>query len=133
MAYINKNLNKIAAIEKAISKKFGRKAIANPKSFWTDEKEKEYLEEIKEFYKEEQRKEDHKEKVEKDGFFLPKNLITKENKRKCPTCGVFSFKVKDDLYMNKFDCCYNCYTQHVEFNEERWLQGWRPKINEEQN
>ena len=121
-----KNLNKVAAIEKAISKKYGTEAIANPKSFWTDEKEKEYLEEIKEFYKEERRKEDLKEKVEKDGFFLPKNLITKENKRKCPVCGIFSFKVKDDLYMNKFDCCHSCYMQYVENNEEKWLNGWRP-------
>jgi hypothetical protein len=129
-----KNLNKIAAIEKAISKKYGTEAIVNPKSFWTDEKEEEYLEEIKEFYKEERRKEDLKEKVEKDGFFLPKNLITKENKRNCPVCGIFSFKVKDDLYMNKFDCCHNCYMQYVEYNEEKWLNGWRPNIiNEEQN
>ena len=129
-----KNLNKIAAIEKAISKKYGLDAIVNPKSFWTDEKEKEYLEEIKEFYKEERRKDDLKEKVEKDGFFLPKNLITKENKRKCPVCRAFSFKVKDDLYMNKFDCCHNCYMQYVEYNEENWLNGWRPNItNEEQN
>ena len=37
------DLNKVAQIEKAIAKKYGKEAIANPKSFWTDEKEKEYL------------------------------------------------------------------------------------------
>jgi hypothetical protein len=117
-----KDLNKIAKIEKAIAKKYGTEAIANPKAFWTDEKEKEYLDQLKEFYG----KEPHKEKVYKDGFLLPKNLITKENKRKCPACEVLSFKLKDDLYMNKFDCCFDCYIQYVEFNEEKWLNGWRP-------
>ena len=119
-----KDLNKIASIEKAIAKKYGHEAIANPKSFWTDEKENEYLEQVKEFYG----KESAREKVYKDGFLLPKNLITKENKRKCPVCGVLSFKLKDDLYMNKFDCCFDCYIQYVEFNEEKWLDGWRPDI-----
>jgi len=117
-----KDLNKIAKIEKAIAKKYGMETIINPKSFWSDEKEAEYLEQVKQFYK----KDTQKEKVQKDGFLLSKNLITKENKRKCPVCEVLSFKLKDDLYMNKFDCCFNCYIQHVEFNEEKWLSGWRP-------
>ena len=125
------NLDKVAQIEKAIAKKYGPEAIANPKSFWTDEKEKEYLEQLKEFYKEEYKKKEQKEKVEKDGFFLPKNLITRKSKRKCPVCGTFSFNLKDDLYMNKFECCYKCYVQWVEDREERWLKGWRP--NKEQN
>ena len=127
-----KDLNKIAQIEKAIAKKFGKEAVTNPKSFWTDEKEEEYLEQLKEFYNEEDKKEEQKEKVKKDGFFLPRNLITKENKRKCPVCGVFSFKIKDDLYMNKFECCFDCYIQHVQLNEDKWLKGWRPK-NEKTN
>ena len=128
-----KTLNKIAEIERAIAKKFGKEAITNPKSLWTDEKEEEYLEQLKEFYKEEYKKKEQKEKVEKDGFFLPKNLITKENKRKCPVCGVFSFEIKDDLYMNKFECCFDCYIQYVEFNEDRWLKGWRPNHDTKNN
>jgi len=40
--------------------------------------------------------------------------------------------MKDDLYMNKFDCCWKCYIQWVEDREERWLEGWRP-LNKEQN
>ena len=123
-----KTLNKIAEIEKAIAKKFGKEAITNPKSLWTDEKEEEYLEQLKEFYKEEGKKEEQKEKVKKDGFFLPKNLITKENKRKCPVCEVFSFEIKDDLYMNKFQCCWKCYIQWVDGREERWKKGWRPNV-----
>jgi hypothetical protein len=128
-----KTLNKIAEIERAMAKKFGKEAITNPKSLWTDEKEEEYLEQLKEFYKEEYKKKEQKEKVEKDGFFLPKNLITKENKRKCPVCGVFSFEIKDDLYMNKFECCFDCYIQHVQLNEDRWLKGWRPNHETKNN
>ena len=125
------DLNKVAQIERAIAKKYGKEAVANPKSFWTDEKEKEYLEQLKEFYKEEYKKKEQKEKVEKDGFFLPKNLITRKSKRKCPVCEAFSFDLKDDLYMNKFECCFKCYIQWVEHREESWLEGWRP--DKEQN
>ena len=46
---MKKDLNKIAYVEKAIAKKFGQEAIINPKSGWTDEKEEEYLEQLKEF------------------------------------------------------------------------------------
>jgi len=123
---MKKDLNKIVKVEKAIAKKYGKEVVANPKSSWTDEKEKEYLQELKEFYKKEYSKKEETEKIEKDGFFLPKNLITKKSKRACPTCDIYSFDMKDDLYMNKFDCCFKCYIQWIEGREERWLNGWRP-------
>ena len=125
----NKNLNKIAAIEKAISKKYGNKTIVNPKAFWTDEKEKEYLKELKELYKKECKQKEDTEKVKKDGFFLSKNLITKKSKRKCSVCDIYSFDLKDDVYMNKFECCFKCYIRWIEDREERWLKGWRPEQN----
>ena len=74
---------------------------------------------------------DRSDKVEKDGFFLPKNLITKKSKRKCPVCDIYSFEVRDDLYMNKFECFFKCYIMYVEDQEERWETGWRP--DKEQN
>jgi len=120
----------IVKVEKAIAKKYGHDTIANPKSLWTDEKEKKYLEQIKEFYKKEYFRKEETEKVEKDGFFLPKNLITKKSKRKCPICDIYSFSMKDDLYMNKFECCWNCYIQWIEGREERWKTGWRPDKKE---
>ena len=126
-----KDLNEIAKIEKAIAKKYGTEAVVNPKAFWTDEKEKEYLDELKEFYKKEYDYEAENKKIEKDGFFLPKNLINRDSKRECTICDTYSFDIKDDLYMNKFECCFKCYIQWVEGREERWLNGWRP--NKEQN
>ena len=123
---MSKDLNKIAAIEKAMAKKFGPESIINPKSQWDDEKEKEYLEQLKEFYSKNKKLDDFTEKVEKDGFLVSKNLITKKSKRKCPVCETFSFSAKDDVYMNKFDCCHSCYNAWIEGREERWLKGWRP-------
>ena len=113
-----KDLNKIAQIEKAIAKKYGQEAIANPKSFWTDEKEKEYLEQIKKIAKSEQ----PREKIEVDGVLMPKKLFRKESKRTCPECKIYSFDMKDDLYMAKFKCCWKCYVQYVEGREKKWLK-----------
>ena len=121
-----KDWDHIARLEKAIKKKYGLEAVINPKNNWTDEKEKEYLKQIKEIYDQEKAREEEIEKVEKDGFFIPKNLINKKSKRKCTTCGIYSFSKSDDLYMNKYDCCFKCYIQWVEGREEKWLNGWRP-------
>ena len=123
---MKKDLNKIVKIEKAIAKKFGQEAIINPKSKWDDEKEQEYLQQLKEFYSRQRKKADNDEKINEEGFLLSKNLINRESKRVCTTCSEYSFNMKDDLYMNKFDCCWKCYIQWVEDREERWLNGWRP-------
>jgi hypothetical protein len=127
-----KELNHIAKIEKAIAKKYGSESIVNPKSLWTDEKEKEYLKNSKEYYSKIRKSLESTEKIEEDGFLIPKNLITRKNKRKCPVCNIFSFETKDDLYMNKFECCFRCYIQWVEDREKRWLNGWRPADKKEE-
>jgi len=122
--------NNIAAIEKAIAEKYGSETIANPKSGWSEEKEKEYLEQLKELSLKEQRQKEQTDKIEKDGFFVGKHLISKKKERNCPVCDIYSFDMRDDLYMNKFECCFKCFIQWVEHREERWQKGWRP--NKEQ-
>jgi len=126
-----KDFDYIARLEKAIQKKYGRETIINPKSNWDDEKEQQYLEQLKEYSKKQQAIKEESERVEKDGFFLPKNLINKKSKRKCPVCGTYSFSKRDDLYVNKFECCWLCYIQWVEGREERWKKGWRPNVKKE--
>ena len=121
------DLDAIVRIEKAISKKYGKESIINPKSLWTKEKEKKYLQQIKKLYKKEQKILEQRDKIEKDGFFISKNLINKTSKRRCPVCDIYSFDLKDDVYVNKFQCCFKCYIQYVEGREDRWLTGWRPK------
>ena len=65
-------------------------------------------------------------KVELNGFLLSEKLINKRSERTCPVCDTYSFNKKDDLYMNRFDCCFKCYINFVEDREERWESGWRP-------
>ena len=118
--------DRIAAIEKAIREKYGAETIAHPRANWSDEKEEEYLEQIKKLSKRKQAVEDKTDKVDNGGFFVAKKLLNRETKRKCPVCDVYSFKIADDVYMNKFECCYKCYIQYVEGREDRWKTGWRP-------
>ena len=104
----SEDLNYIARLEKAIEKKYGQEAVLNPKTAWDEKKEEEYLEQLKEYSKKQQIIKEEGERIEKDGFFLPKNLINKKSKRKCLVCDIYSFNKKDDLYMNKFECCFSC-------------------------
>ena len=120
-----KDPNYAIKVEKAIAKKYGVETVQHPKKNWNDEKEREYLSELKEFYSNQPIEEDS-DKEHINGVFIPKKLLNKESKRSCPVCNVYSFKSNDDLYMTKFDCCEKCYIQWVEGREERWLKGWRP-------
>ena len=118
-----KDINEIAKIEKAIKQKYGDEAIRNPKGSWDEKKEKKYLEHLKEFY---ERKTRAKKTEPADGFLVKSKKTKNQIGRTCPVCGSYSFEAKDDLYMTKFDCCFNCYIEYVEDREERWKSGWRP-------
>lgn len=121
-----KDPNEIVKIEKAIAQKYGEDTIANPKHYWNEEKEKEYVEQLKELSAIQIKQEEKDQKVNIDGIFISKKLLNKDSKRTCPICSVYSFSNKDDLYMNRYECCYKCYIQWVEGREERWKTGWRP-------
>ena len=110
---MNKDLNYIAGLEKAIEKKYGLEATINPASYWTPEKEKEYLEQLKEVSKKQLLKEEDEQK-EHNGFYVRGKLFTKEQNNKCSKCGIYSTEIVDDLYLNKFNCCYVCFIKHVE-------------------
>jgi hypothetical protein len=124
-----KDLNEIVKIEKAIAQKYGEDAIVNPKCYWNEEKEKAYIEQLKELSHVEKRN-DKDQKIEVDGVFISKKLLNKDSNRTCPICSTYSFDLKDDLYMNRFECCHKCYIRWVEGREERWKTGWRPNKNE---
>jgi len=124
---MKKDQEYIASVEKAIAQKYGTDTIQNPKSNWTNEKEQEYLSQLKKFSENERRQQDQEEKVETNGYFISKKLLNKETNRTCPVCDTYSFNLKDDVYMSKFECCFKCYIQWVEDREERWATGWRPQ------
>ena len=123
---MKKDLNEIAKYEVAISKKYGKEAIQHPKADWTDEKEEEYQQQIRELHQKEIKHREKNEKVEVDGILISKKLFSKDEDRVCPVCSSYSFDLRDNVYMTKFDCCFKCYIQWVESREERWKQGWRP-------
>ena len=100
----DKDPNKIAAIEQAIAKKYGEETIQNPLAAWNEDKEKEYLRQMKELYSKSLKIEVHQEKIDINGI---------------------------KVCLLKFDCCNNCYIQHIEGREKRWQEGWRPNLKEE--
>tara|TARA_R100000234_G_C4954517_1_gene158919 strand:- start:16 stop:399 length:384 start_codon:yes stop_codon:yes gene_type:complete len=120
-----KDPNYVVKVEKAIAEKYGQETIKHPKRDWDDEKEQEYLNQLKELHHLELQEEDV-DKVEVEGVFVPRKLINKNSERSCPVCNKYSFKSQDDVYMTKFECCFGCYIKWVEGREERWKKGWRP-------
>ena len=118
-----KDLNEIAKIEKAIKERYGEEAIQNPKGNWDKEKEAKYLEDLKAFHERSSRK---KATEELDGFVVKTKKTKSRVDRNCPVCSSYSFSSMDDLYMTKFNCCFDCYIQYVEGREARWKSGWRP-------
>ena len=125
-----KDLNKIAAIEKAIKEKYGEEAINNPRANWDEVKEKKYLEEMREFYKKNKRLNQSRDKIDVNGIKVSKKLLNRESLKNCPVCGALLKSVKDDVSLIKFDCCNTCYIKYIEDREERWLKGWRPNENQ---
>jgi len=119
----SKDPNYAVKVEQAIAERYGEEAVVNPKSQWDDDKEREYLTELKRNYRADK---GEAEQIELDGVLISKELLNKESERSCPTCNTYSFKSVDDLYMTKFDCCFKCYIQYVEGREDRWKSGWRP-------
>jgi hypothetical protein len=118
--------NQIAAVEKAIAEKYGSETIQNPRGNWNETKEKEYLEQMKEFYQKTQLNEEWQEKIDVNGIKISKKLFNRESLKCCPVCNSFAKKSMDDVCLVKFECCFKCYIQYVEDREERWLKGWRP-------
>tara|TARA_R110002072_G_scaffold301872_1_gene482700 strand:+ start:191 stop:574 length:384 start_codon:yes stop_codon:yes gene_type:complete len=117
----------VAKLEKAIGQKYGPEATHNPKRFWDENKEKEYIQQSQEEQRKFAKLAESQGKVEQDGFLINKKLLNRDHNRTCPVCAKYSFHTRDDLYMNKFEACFKCYIQYIEDREERWTNGWRPQ------
>ncbi len=109
-----RDINFVAALEKAVSEKYGVEATYNPKQFWDESKEREYLESVKKSQLEEYKNLVTQEKIEVDGLLLPKKLFNTNTTKECKDCNKYSFDKKDDLYLNKFKVCYRCYVCNIE-------------------
>lgn len=122
-----KDIEYIAKVEKAIKEKYGEEATINPRSLWDEDKEKEYLEQVKENASKYYEKEEDDDILENDGIFISKKLINKSNASSCPTCDKYLADNRDSVYIIKWDCCYKCFINYVDGREERWKSGWRPE------
>ena len=110
----------IVALEKAIAKKYGEEAIQDPRANWDDDKEKEYIEQLKKVAEKLNLSSESGDKVEFNGVFVSKKLLNREiADRTCSLCERFSFDKKDDLYMTKFNSCFECYIKHIEGRETK--------------
>ena len=106
--------NYIAAVEKAIAQKYGKTAVQDFRSEWSEEKEKDYLKSLK------------KANQKKDKCRPPEKNKDLLDERTCPVCKTYSFSSKDDLYMLRYKCCFQCYIEHVLGRESQWKSGHRP-------
>lgn len=127
MGEMKKDFDYLEKVQKAIVEKYGEKTIQDPKDSWNLIKEKKYLEYLSKFLKEKDNVPPNEDKVEVDGVLIPKKLFMKESDRVCASCSKYSFSIKDDLYMNKFRCCFDCYIQFVEGREQKWLMKLKEK------
>jgi hypothetical protein len=116
----HKDPNYIAKLERAIAEKYGAETVENPKKHWDEDMEKEYGEQLKKFHQKYIVRDEAEEKMEVDGILITKKLLTKEaQNRTCPVCDIYSFTVKDDLYMNRYNCCFVCYVKNIEHRENK--------------
>lgn len=122
---MKKDYDHIAAVEKAIAEKYGKDAAQDIRGGWGEEKEKEYLSQIKNINKYKTTQEKHTTEIA-ENTFISEKVIRRKDDRQCPVCKTYSFSMKDDLYMNRFSCCYECYVDFVVEREDRWKDGWRP-------
>jgi len=125
-----KDLNKLAQIEQAIAKKYGDETVQNPRANWDEDKETEYLKQMRALYEKTARNESFQEKIDVNGIKVSKKLFNRDSLQRCPVCHSLARKAKDDVCLLKFDCCHMCYIKYVEDREERWNSGWRPNSEE---
>ena len=85
----DKDPDRLARIESAISKKYGEEAIQSPMSNWDEEKEKEYMQQMKELYSKSSQNQEWKDKIDLSGIKVTKKLLNRESTKTCPVCGNF--------------------------------------------
>jgi len=121
-----KDFNYIAGVELAIVKKYGRIAAQDFRSGWDPHMEKEYLRQLRERNKKVSSDACRKHTQTVGDVQITKRSSSAETDRTCHVCKTYSFSLKDDLYMNRFDCCYPCYLDFVIAREKDWMAGRRP-------
>tara|TARA_R110000744_G_scaffold1305_4_gene4626 strand:- start:8862 stop:9284 length:423 start_codon:yes stop_codon:yes gene_type:complete len=121
-----KDPNYIAALEKAISEKYGKDTVQDFRNTWEEDKEKEYLEQLKILQTKLDVFKENQEEVIIGDVKIRKRRRDQNEDRTCPVCKTYSFSRSDDLYMNRFKSCYSCYVDFIVGREDAWSNGNRP-------
>ena len=77
---MSKDPDYIVKVEQAIAKKYGEEAIQNPKAEWDENKEKVYLEQMRELYKKQKKNDEAKHEANKKG--AAKDVAKKNDNKK---------------------------------------------------
>ena len=121
-----KDWDYIAAVEKAVAEKYGKDSVQDFRSEWENLKEEKYLKQVTDARIEKQKRNASHTTVERGDIVIKRRTNKIKTERSCPVCKTYSFSRRDDLYMNRFQCCEKCFVEYVEYREERWTSGWRP-------
>ena len=104
----------VARIEKAIEEKYGIEASRDIRHSWDEEKEKLFTKQYDDFALKQREATVNREEINKDGYLLVKKTRKKDIvKNTCPLCENLLQKAQDDVYVLKYDCCFNCYVYFI--------------------
>lgn len=117
-------LNYLAKLGKKIADKYGEEAAANIRSEWDEEKEGEYLEQLKAEAKKEREYYGQKAKTKERILITRKGVL-------CSVCGRLSLDPRDGAYKAIYECCRRCYLEHVQGEEDRWEEKKKRLINDQ--
>ena len=98
-----KDPNYLAAVEKAIAEKYGKDTVQDFRNEWAEDKEKEYLNQLKDMRVKKDKLLTTKEEIVLGDVKITKRRTKQKADRTCPVCKTYSFSRKDDLYMNRFN------------------------------
>lgn len=121
------DFDQIAHLEKLFVEEYGAQSIKDFRAEWNPHREEEYLEQLARQTRRDNSAET--KKIEISGVLITERAIERKADRVCPVCEIYSFSRRDDLFMNRFSCCYECHVEFVDGREDRWTTGWRPDVN----
>jgi ribosome modulation factor len=67
----------------------------------------------------------------KEGYrIIKRGDIRVETRLTCSICECLIIDEIDDISISRSTCCFDCETEIVDPNRIKWLDGWRPSVDE---
>lgn len=113
-----------------IKERLGAEAVQEVMENWSEEDEQIYLYQKKQVKTKDLQYLKKAERQNNLSEMSLKEVVTQTDaKRKCNECNKFSFKVMDDIYMLKYNCCQNCFIKRKEQAELNGVENVRQNNN----